>query len=194
MNTKKGLAMPHLEGVRKMRMNLQRLVIAVVLVTACTPYQLFPPEVTTGVDQGFDFSAWRLTPNAKTDKKIQLGGRIIQADVKDGLVSIVAAQLPIVEHPAYGPKDTGKRSGEFTVTYQGKIESNFLQSGNRFVVVGTTRTAKVVVVDDIPRSFPTMAAQCLHLWNTGGREIADFPSYGGGYEVLEEETFCTTHP
>jgi starvation-inducible outer membrane lipoprotein len=146
------------------------------------------------VDQDFDFSAWRLTPNAKTDRKIQLGGRIIRADTKDGTVSIVAAQMPIVEHPAYGPKDTGKRSGEFAITYQGKIEPNFLQTGNRLIVVGTTQTTKVIVVDDIPRSFATVMAQCLHIWNTGGREIADFPSYGAGYETLEEQTVCTTHP
>lgn len=170
------------------------VILASLVLTACTPYQVFPPGVTDGVDSNFDFSAWRLTPNAKTDRKIQLGGRIIQADVKDGTVSIVAAQLPIVEHPAYGPKDTGKRSGEFTITYEGKIEPNLLQIGNRLIVVGITRTTRIVIVDDIPRSFPTVMARCLHIWNTGGRDIADFPSYGAGYETLEEQTFCTTHP
>ncbi len=170
------------------------VVLGSLVLSACAPYRVFPPEVTKGVDQDFDFSAWRLTPNAKTDRKIQLGGRIIQADTKDGTVSIVAAQMPIVEHPAYGPKDTGKRSGEFAITYQGKIEPNLLQTGNRLIVVGTTQTTKVIVVDDIPRSLATVMAQCLHIWNTGGREIADFPSYGAGYETLEEQTVCTTHP
>ena len=169
-------------------------ILASLVLSACTPYQVFPPEVVEGVDRNFDFSVWRLTPNAKTDRKIELGGRVIQAETKGGAVSIVIAQLPIVDHPAYGPKDTGKRSGEFAITYEGKIEPNFLQTGNRLIVVGTTRTTKVIVVDDIPRSFPTVMAQCLHIWNTGGREIADFPSYGAGYETLEEQTFCTTHP
>lgn len=176
-----------------MNVLLRSMTILVGLVlSACTPYQVFPPEVMEGVDQDFDFRAWRLTPNAKTDRKIQLGGRIIQANIKDGTVSIVAAQLPIVEHPAYGPKDTGKRNGEFTLIYLGKIDSNFLQVGNMLIVIGATRTTKVVILDDIPRSFPTVEAQCLHIWNTGGREIADFPSYGAGYETLEEQTFCTT--
>jgi starvation-inducible outer membrane lipoprotein len=176
----------------RMKFLLRSITILISLVmSACTPYQVFPPAVTEGVDRNFDFSAWRLTPNAKTDRKIQLGGRVIQAHTKDGTVSIVAAQLPIVEHPAYGPKDTGKRSGEFSITYQGKIDSNFLQPGNLLIVVGATRTTKVVVVDDVPRSFPTVTAQCLHIWNTGGRDIADFPSYGAGYETLEEQTFCT---
>ena len=169
-------------------------ILASLVLNFCAADQLFSPGVMEGVDTSFDFSAWRLTPNAKTDRKIQLGGRIIQADTKEGTVSIVAAQLPIVEHPAYGPKDTGKRSGEFTITYQGQIESKLLQTGNRLIVVGMTRPAKVVAVDDIPRSFPTVTAQCLHIWNTGGREISDFPSYGAGYETLEEQTFCASHP
>jgi starvation-inducible outer membrane lipoprotein len=145
-----------------------------------------------GVDPNFDFSQWRMIPNQALERKIQLGGSILQAERKDGNVTIVVTQLPIVEHPAYGPKDTGKRSGEFAVTFQGSIEPPFLQRGNRIIVVGTTKAAKVVSVDDILRSLPSVSAKCLHLWNTGGRDIADFPSFGAGYETLEEQTFCAT--
>jgi len=152
--------------------------------------QLFPPEVMEGVDPNFDFSQWRMLPNQALERKIQLGGSIMQSERKDGNVTIVVTQLPIVEHPAYGPKNTGKRSGEFAITFQGKIEPPFLQRGNRLIVVGTTKTAKVVSVDDLVRSLPAVSAKCLHIWNTGGRDIADFPSYGAGYETLEEDTFC----
>jgi len=74
----------------------------------------------------------------------------------------------------------------------GQIEPPMLQRGNRLIVVGTTKAAKVVTVDDMPRSLPSVSAKCLHIWNTGGRDIADFPSYGAGYETLEEDTFCAT--
>jgi starvation-inducible outer membrane lipoprotein len=147
-----------------------------------------------GVDKNFDFTAWRMAPNAKAGRRIQLGGRIIQAEAKEGGVVVVVAQLPIVEHPAYGPKDSGKRSGEFVVLHQGKLDSNSLQPGNRLVVVGTTQNAKVVTVDDIQRSLPSVVSRCLHIWNTGGRDVADFPSFGAGYEPLEENTFCTSAP
>jgi starvation-inducible outer membrane lipoprotein len=168
-------------------------VLAVFLgAAACSSPQVFPREVMEGVDPNFDFSRWRVVPNQALERKIQLGGSIMQADKKDSTVTIVATQLPIVEHPAYGPKDTGKRSGEFAITFQGTIESPFLQRGNRVIVVGTTSHAKVVSVDDLPRSLPTVTAKCLHIWNTGGRDIADFPSYGAGYETLEEETFCAS--
>ena len=159
---------------------------------ACSAAQLFPSEVMDGVDPNFDFSRWRMVPNQALEKRIQLGGSIVQSERKDGNITIVVNQLPIVEHPAYGPKDTGKRTGEFAITFMGPIESPFLQRGNRLIVVGTTRAAKVVSVDDLPRSLPTVAAKCVHIWNTGGRDIADFPSYGAGYETLEEDTFCAT--
>ena len=168
-------------------------VLAVFLgAAACSPVQPFPSEVMEGVDPNFDFSQWRMIPNQALERKIQLGGSILQSEEKNSAVTIVATQLPIVQHPAYGPKDTGKRTGEFAITFQGQVPSPFLQRGNRVIVVGTTKTAKVVPVDDIMRSLPSVSAKCLHIWNTGGRDIADFPSFGAGYETLEEETFCAT--
>ena len=157
---------------------------------ACSPVQPFPSDVMEGVDPNFDFSQWRMIPNQALERKIQLGGSILQSEEKTPAVTIVATQLPIVQHPAYGPKDTGKRTGEFAITFEGQIPSTFLQRGNRVIVVGTTKAAKVVTVDDIVRSLPSVSARCLHIWNTGGRDIADFPSFGAGYETLEEETFC----
>ena len=111
------------------------LASAVLLVClglgACSHSQLFPSEIMEGVDPNFDFSRWRMMPNQALERKIQLGGSIIQSEGKDANVTIVVTQLPIVEHPAYGPKDTGKRSGEFAVTFLGPIKSPFLQRGNR---------------------------------------------------------------
>ena len=162
--------------------------------SACAASNVFSPDVLNGVDPNFDFARWRMLPNQAEAKKIQLGGRIVQSETKGDRVTIVVAQLPIVEHPAYGPRDTGKSRGEFVIVYQGKINSAFLQPGNRVMVVGKTHAAMVVNVDDLPKSLPTIMAACVHFWKTGGRDIADFPSYGAGYETLEEETLCTSNP
>lgn len=166
------------------------LLVIVIGLSACAPSTVFSPEVLDGVDPNFDFTRWRMLPNQAGEKKIQLGGRIIQAESNGDGVTMVVAQLPIVEHPAYGPKDTGKSSGEFAITYGGKIEPSFLQRGNRIMVVGVTHASKVVAIDDLPKSLPTVQATCVHIWKTGGRDISDFPSYGAGYETLEEETLC----
>jgi starvation-inducible outer membrane lipoprotein len=162
-----------------------------IVVGACASPNLFPSEVMEGVDPNFDFSRWRMVPNQALERNIQLGGSILQSERKDGGVTIVARQLPIVQHPAYGPKDTGKSSGEFAIAFPGSIDSPFLQRGNRVIVVGTTKAASVVQLDDLPRSLPTVSAKCLHIWSTEGRDIADFQSVGAGYNTLPEQTFCT---
>jgi starvation-inducible outer membrane lipoprotein len=170
------------------------LFLSCMALSACTSYKVFPPKVLDGVDPDFDFARWHMVPNQAEAKKIQLGGRILQAEANGDTVTIVVAQLPIGEHPAYGPKDTGKHSGQFVITYQGKIEAAFLQQGNRVMVVGRTRPPKVVAIDDLPKSLPTVAAQCLHFWDTEGRDISDFPFVDAGYSTLEELTVCANNP
>jgi starvation-inducible outer membrane lipoprotein len=175
-------------------MKISRRAIVGVLIgmvlSGCGPQHIFSPQVLEGVDQNFDFTAWRMVPNAKAGKKVQLGGRILQAPQRDGLVTMVLTQLPIVEHPAYGPTDTERGRGEFLVYFNGKVPMNHLQPGNRVIVIGTTQHAAVVAIEDSQRSLPALTAECLHIWNTGGKEIADFPNFGAGYQPLEEETYC----
>jgi starvation-inducible outer membrane lipoprotein len=175
--------------MRRLRAAIVLPLVLPLLTCACTP-QFFPPQARKGVDTDFDFSRWRLLPTQAENRKIQLGGRVVQSTTKGETVTIVAVQLPIVEHPAYGPKDTKKRSGEFAIMYQGKIDPLFLQAGNRLMVIGHTRPMIRVEVDDIMRSLPALTAQCIHFWNTGDKDIADFVASGAGYETLREETYC----
>ena len=143
-----------------------------------------------GVDANFDFARWRTTPNEAEGKKVQIGGRIVESQASSDIVTIVVSQLPIVNQPAYGPKDNGKNNGKFVITYQGQIEGPILQPGNRVIVVGMTRPSKVVTVGDLSRNFPIVSAQCLHVWNTQGRDIDEFPFFEAGYETLEQKTVC----
>lgn len=166
------------------------IILACLLLSACGPPQLFPKSVTDGADTNFDFIVWRNAPNAKVDQKVQIGGKILGSDLQGNETIIVAIQLPIVEHPAYGPKDTGKRTGEFAVTFAGKLPTNILASGHRIIAVGTIQKARIVTVENSKRTLPTMQAHCIHIWKTGGRDIADFSSVGAGYETLEEDTYC----
>lgn len=169
-------------------------VTVTLLLEACNAPALFQPSILKDVDVSFDFNAWRAAPNASPGRKVQLGGRIIQAEPSNGGVLIVGVQLPIVEHPAYGPSsETKKRIGvyEFAFLYPGKIESTALSVGNRFIVVGTTQQAKVVSVEGASKTEPYLLARCVHIWKTEGREISDFPEVGAGYYPLEENTYCT---
>ena len=58
------------------------------------------------------------------------------------------------------------------------------------MVVGMTSGSRLVAVDDVMRSLPSVDARCLHIWKTGDVDISDFMSSGAGSGVLEEETLC----
>lgn len=178
-----------------MRIIVSLLVTSLTMASACTPtHQVFPPKVMENIDRDFDFSRWRMMTDGIESKKVQLGGRVMQSQASGDTVTIVVAQLPIVEHPAYGPKENRRDNGEFAIIYQGKVEPRSLQLGNRVMVVGTTRPWEVVTVNDTPRRLPIVAAQCLHFWDTQGREISDFPFFEAGYIALRQETVCTKNP
>lgn len=167
------------------------IIMSFLLLDACGPMTAFPPEVTNGTDTNFDFNAWRVLPKASVGRKVQLGGRIVQVNEGHEGFVIIAAHLPVVQRPVYGPRDSGKRAGEYAIFYSGTINSKSLRPGNRLMVVGVTEQPQSVNVDEVQRSLPSLTAQCLHVWNTGGKEIADFPyNAGAGYEPLEENTFC----
>lgn len=178
-----------------MRIVASLLVFLWAGVSACAyTGKVFPSKVMEGVDSNFDFSRWRMMTDGAESKKVQLGGRIVQSQVSSDMVTLVVSQLPIANHPAYGPKDNGKNNGDFVIIYQGQIEKSDLQRGNRVMVVGMTHPPKVITVDDFSRSFPIVEAQCLHFWNTQGRDIEDFPFYEAGYVTLRQETVCAKNP
>jgi starvation-inducible outer membrane lipoprotein len=151
--------------------------------------EVFAPETLQGVERDFNFSRWRTVPSQIPPTKIELGGRIVETHPLGGTITIVSAQLPIVRHPAYGPKE-GKSQGEFVITYHGTIDKPFLHPGNRIMVVGMTHGTRLVSVDGVMRNLPNVDARCVHIWKTGRSDISESASSGAGYPVLEEDTFC----
>ena len=172
-----------------MKRLLQTLLFS--LICGGCSHQVFPSEVLEGVEHNFDFAHWRMVPSQVEPTRVELGGRILETQAIGETITIVTTELPVVHYPAYGPKK-GKSKGEFVITYQGMIDEPFLQPGNRIMVIGITRGAKMVAVDDVMRTLPALEARCVHIWKTGDTAIADYASSGAGYGVLEEETFCTS--
>jgi starvation-inducible outer membrane lipoprotein len=182
------------------RIYLITLMASVVAVlSGCVPKAPFPPEIMEKVSPTFHFEAWRdagpTNESGKSDAglKIMLGGRIVQATkISKGIV-IVAEHLPIVNHPAYGPTEDVQRTGdhEFAFLYDGVLEPLDLMKGNRFIVVGTTTSRRPLLVNGVPKTEPFIIADCIHVWQTGGAEIAEFQEdAGGGYSSLPETTYC----
>lgn len=172
---------------------------AIAVLSGCAPHTPFPPEVMEKVSPTFQFEAWRdagpTNESGKSDAgiKIMLGGRIVQATKNGKGMVIVAEHLPIVNHPAYGPTEDFRRTGdhEFAFLFEGGLEALDLMKGNRFIVVGTTTSRRPVLVNGIPKTEPFIIADCIHVWQTGGAEIAEFKEdAGGGYSSLPEKTYC----
>lgn len=170
-----------------------------LIIVNCAPSRPFPPKVMEKVSPTFDFNAWKESSptnvGGKSDSgtKVELGGRIVQVNPSQKGMLIVAEQLPIVNHPVYGPTDAGKRSGtyEFALQYPDELPLSALRFGNRFVVVGTTHGRTSVVVDGAPKSEPFLVADCIHIWQTGRSEIASFKEdVGAGFSPLPEQTYC----
>ena len=169
------------------------------VLSGCAVNTLFPPEVMEKVSPTFQFEAWRdagpTNESGKSDAgiKVELGGRIVQATKNGKGIVIVAEHLPIVNHPVYGPTEDVKNTGdhEFAFLYPGELETLDLMKGNRFIIVGTTTTRRPVLVNGIPKTEPFLIADCIHVWQTGGAEIAEFKEdVGGGLSPLPEKTYC----
>ena len=169
------------------------------MLSGCAANTPFPPKVMEKVSPTFHFEAWRdASPTNASGQSdagltVALGGRIVQAARNDKGIMIVAEQLPIVNHPVYGPTEDVKRTGdyEFAFLYPGELEPQDLRNGNRFVIVGTTTSRRPVVVNGVPKTEPFLIADCIHVWQTGRTEIAEFKEdVGGGYSPLPEKTYC----
>ena len=169
------------------------------LLVGCVANAPFPPDVMDKVSPTFEFEAWRdagpSNESGKSDSgiKVMLGGRIVQATKNGKGMVIVAEHLPIVNYPVYGPTDDVTRTGdhEFAFLYEGGLEPLDLMKGNRFIVVGTTTSRRPVLVNGIPKTEPFLIADCIHVWQTLGAEIAEFKEdAGGGYSPLPQTTYC----
>ncbi len=175
------------------------LVVAISLVMAgCSTPSLFPPDVTK-TSTALEFGALQAKPDVFTGRVVQLAGHIIGTETSDSGTLILARELPLRRHPAYGPAETtGTGAAEpavatqaFAVLYPGKIDPNALWYGNKFVVIAVSKGQQDVDVNGILHKEPYMVAKCIHVWKTGGYyAIADFPNLFDGYYPLEQDTYC----
>ena len=97
-------------------MNLTHLITLTTLtvctlLSGCAANRPFPQKSRKRSLPTFQFEAWRdagpSNESGKSDAgiKVELGGRIVQATKNGKGIMIVAEQLPIVNHPAYGPTE-----------------------------------------------------------------------------------------
>jgi starvation-inducible outer membrane lipoprotein len=169
------------------------MVVAAGLVAAgCSTPALFPPEATTNVASA-EFGVVQAQPDVFKGRVVQLAGRIVGVEESADGFLIRAQELPLQKHPVYGPKEIGKPTPEFAISYRGKLDPAARWYGNKLVVVAVAQGTQDITVDGNHRTEPLVVAKCMHVWKTGeygSYGVADFPHTTDGYYPLEHQTYC----
>ena len=166
------------------------LIACLAAFSACSP-SVFPYKALDGVNRNFDFLSWQSLVDQDPQQKVQLAGRIIQAELRENVVTITATQLPIPKDPTQEPEDTAS-SGEFIIEYSAVLDPLVLRSGNKLIVVGQPGSPKQVELEKKVHLLPTITALCIHFWNTDGKGIVLRGSSSSGMKSLAELTYCKT--
>lgn len=159
----------------------------------CAASPLFPETALQDVNRKMEFGVLQANPDIYKGQVIQLAGRIIGVEqLKEGTFLIVH-QLPMAEHPIYGPAESGARTGEFAVLFPGRMAPVDAAPGNRIIVVGTIQGAQETLREGTSQNEPYLVARCLHVWETAGEEIYDYLVKHGGEEGDSsqiQQTYC----
>jgi starvation-inducible outer membrane lipoprotein len=164
-----------------------------LVLSGCAPNPLFPPKATDDIDEHFDFEVWRKASNSRMGRKIELAGRVVRADNRNGETFIIAEQLPIVDGLVYETLARKKRTGEYGIFYRATIDPKWLGTGNLLMVIGAVTKPKTVAVDGVQQSLPFLIAECLRLWKTGGKELPQSKqSAVDRLASFEHTTYCAS--
>lgn len=170
------------------------LIIA-LLLPACAPAPIFPPDVRDKADRTVTFENLTANPNHYHDRIVELGGQIVGSITEQDEVQMLVRELPIRTTPVYGPVDNGRLNGMFVIRFTGKIGAQDLQDGNMVVVIGAVMGAVATSLTGTPVRRLTVTAECFHIWRTQGNPIEDFPwTMNARWWPLIQQTYCVDRP
>jgi len=169
-----------------------------LLLFACAPTAIFPPEFSEKVDRTVTFEQVVDHPADYEGRVVEFGGQILSSVVEGEEVHLLVRELPIQTKPVYGPVDrNGLRArGMFVIRYTGRVSTQDIMRGNMVVVIGPMMGTVVTNLTGSPVSRPTVRAECIHYWRTQGEPIEDYPwpKNAVGYVMLVQQTYCIGRP
>jgi starvation-inducible outer membrane lipoprotein len=179
------------------RINRQVVVVFLLacmgLGIACARIPLFSPKAMEGVDEYFDVGRWWRAPNQMVGRKVELGGQIIHAEIKNGETFLVVTHLPIVDQLVYQSLEIHRPIEKYGIAYRATIDPKWLIAGNHVIVVGTTAPVRPISLNGPQQTLPFITAECLHLWKSAGTAPPTFPlSAAATFDRLEQATYCAS--
>jgi starvation-inducible outer membrane lipoprotein len=186
----RGALVQQFRHLHRHRRALSCLVVG-LLLPACAPAPIFPPEVRHKVDTTVTFENLTANPDHYKERTVELGGQIVGSIAEQDEVHMLVRALPIRTTPVYGPVDTGRLKGMFVIRYAGKISAQDIQDGNMVVVIGAVIGAVATSLTGSPVRRLTVTAECFHIWRTQGNPIEDFPwTMNARWWPLIQQTYC----
>jgi starvation-inducible outer membrane lipoprotein len=167
-----------------------------LLILACAPTSIFPPEVVEKVDRTLRFEQVVDHPAEYQGRVVEIGGEILNSMVEGEEVQLLVRELAIQTKPVYGPVDRGGERGMFIIRYTGQVGDQDLQRGNMVIVIGPLLGAVVTKLTGVAVSRPTVRAECVHFWRTQGEPIMDYPypKNADRFVPLIQQTYCIGRP
>jgi starvation-inducible outer membrane lipoprotein len=180
-------------NMRRWRAPALILCAGLLAIQACARIPTFSPLALDGIDEYFDVAVWWKTPNAVAGRKVELGGRLIRADIRNGETYLIASHLPIVDQLVYESFESRRTTNEYGIHYRATIDPKWLTPGNDLMVVGFTSQAKTVSISGRQRAIPFVNAGCLHLWSSAGTPPPRLPlATAEKFTKLEQATYCSS--
>ena len=167
-----------------------------LLILACAPAVIFPPEVLEKVDRTVSFKQVVDHPAEYQGRVVEFGGQILGSLVEGEEVQLLVRELPIQTKPVYGPVDRSGPRGMFVIRYTGEVSAQDIMLGNMVIVIGPMMGAIVTDLSGVPVSRPTVSAECVHYWRSQWEPIEDYPwtKNAVGYVLLVQQTYCIGRP
>ncbi|WP_447603274.1 Slp family lipoprotein [Nitrospira sp. Nam80] len=179
---------------RKFRWAARTAALCCVAITlqTCSAIPIFSPRVMEGVDEGFDVQVWWKAPNAVVGRKVELGGQIVQGEIKNGETFLAATHLPIVDQLVYESFEVNRPVNQYGIYYRATIDPKWLAPGNHFMVVGVTSQPKPVFINGTQKTVPFVIAECLHVWKSADTPPAPPLLEAVKFGALDHVTYCTS--
>ena len=165
----------------------------VILSIGCASQTSFPTNGSQALKSESEFGKLTSQPDVFKGRAIRLAGRMVGVETTAEGTIVTAEWLPYPSNEYEGPTNTGLvNQGRFAVFYPGKLQSEGLLHGNKFLVIGKMEgTQSMMQVGGAFRPLPYIKARCLHIWKTGDADISTEPDVENtGYPVAEK-TYCS---
>ena len=157
------------------------LAIGVMILSACSRYDVIPDQLEKQVDKNVTFEQIKAAPASQKGTLVVLGGEVLTAKRLDANTRIELLQLPLSDDNI-PITDRSQSKGRFYAFDAGKeiLDPATLTPGTPVTIVGEVTGAMTGKIGESDYQYPTLLIKDLTKWNK--RDVRyRYPYYGYPY-------------